>query len=605
MKSRNPAVRSVALALVDALGLALLLAFLEVLLHSGVRELVRPPLVEGGRTLGWLTLAYALAVFPLSLAVRSRAALAAVVVLGATVLQGGLLFYRAPAGTDRAGVLLPLAGLVAAVALLWLLHRLLKRSRVLLRTNRLLAAGAAALILISFAAPLPRPEAPGEWPPAPAGGTAGDSSPPNLLLITLDTVRADRLPSYGYRQSRTPNLDRLAREGVVFRRAVAQSSLTPVSHASILTGVYPIRHAVRTFGQSRVVSQIPLLSEILQRQGWLTGAIIASGALDARFGLSRGFDVYHLVRAPRKYPFMRAFRGLLPQVLSRAGLVKDRSLYRRCREITDDGLRWLDKYGSRPFFLWVHYFDAHDPYLPEVASRRPGRHPGTRWSDRFKMWFAYDSEIVGVDEQIGRLLDALSAKNSLDHTVVVAVSDHGEGLGDHSYLGHTRRLYQEQVHIPMIVRYPERLPPGSEVDSQVLSVDILPSLLELFEIEPPPLLDGRSFLPLIGTGRAPDRVAFSETLQPSDSTAKLLAVSDGRYKLIRSLSGETASVFDLQEDPGERHDIAAERPDLAVRLGELLDRYLKIDAPAGSRPEQGAITDEQKEELRALGYLED
>jgi len=606
VKGRNPAARSISSALVDALGLALVLASLEVLLHSSVRELVRPPVVEGVRTLGFLTLAYSVVVFPLSLAVRSRAALAAVVLLGAACLQGGLLFYRAPAGTDRVRALLPLAGLIAAAAAAVLIDQLLRRIRFRPPAGRILAICGAALVGVSLVLPRPRPEAPGEWPAPLPEGSAPGASRPNLLLITLDTVRADRLPSYGYRSSRTPNLDRLAREGVLFRRAVAQSSLTPPSHASILTGTYPIRHGVRTFGVCRVAPEVPILSEILRHEGWTTGAMIASGALDRRFGLARGFDVYHFVRVSKSYPFSRAFRGLLPQVLSRIGLVQDRNLYRRCREITDDGLRWLERYGDAPFFLWVHYFDAHDPYLPEAASRRRDRHPGTRWADRFKMGFAYDSEIIGVDEQIGRLIDALSDANKLDETVIVAVSDHGEGLGDHSYLGHTRRLYQEQVHIPLIIRYPERLAPGSEVNAQVLGVDIVPSLLELLGTEPPPGLDGRSFLPLIEAGgAAQDRIAYSETLQPADSTAKLLAVSDGRYKLIRSLAGETVLLFDLAEDPGEKQDLAAARPDLVARLEELIDRYLAIEAPAGPRPDEDGITEEQREELRALGYIED
>jgi arylsulfatase A-like enzyme len=589
----------------DAVGLAVVLAAADALLHADLGSLIDTP-SAAARSLSWLIIAYAAIVLAVALTARSRSTAAAVIASGTILAQGVFSLYRAPSGNTGIQLLLLIAVLVTAAAIAWLTHRLVGRSRIPLHAARFLAVCGGMLMVGCFLAPTSPPVPPGKWPDPPEAAHNGAEASTNLLLITLDTVRADHLPAYGYRKVRTPNLDQLARQGAVFRRALAQAPLTPVSHASILTGVYPIRHGVRSFDASQTLAQVPLLSEILREEGWLTGAIIASEALHPRYGLARGFDVYHFAPSPSTYPFESVFRALLPQVLSRVGLVHDRSLYRPGHEITDDAVRWLDTYGHTRFFLWVHYFDAHDPYLADTTGRRKDLHPGTGWLDRFRITFAYDSEIVGLDDQIGRLTEALRQRNLLDQTIVTILSDHGDGLGDHSYLGHTRRLYQEQLHIPLIIRCPKRIPAGSDVDLQVRSVDLLPSLLELLRIPVPDGIDGSSLIPLLDPNRsASDRVSFAETLAPSRSTDKLFAVSDGRYKLIRSLTGDAGWLFDLHEDPDERNNLKEERPTVFRRLEKQLDDYLRRSAAKASEAAPSDLDPSQRRRLQALGYLDE
>jgi arylsulfatase A-like enzyme len=268
-------------------------------------------------------------------------------------------------------------------------------------------------------------------------------------------------------------------------------------------------------------------------------------------------------------------------------------------------LRWLDAHVGHRFFLWVHYFDAHDPYLPEREDTSRERHPGTSWLDRFRSVYGYDSELIGVDRQLGRLVDALRARGDLDRTIVAVVSDHGEGLGDHSYLGHTLRLFQEQLHIPLLIHYPARLPAGLEVEAQVRSIDIAPTLLELLELPVPDDLDGETLLPLLGpTDTRSDRISIAETLVPPMPSAQLFAVSDGRYKLIRSLAGNRRWLYDLRADPREERDLEAEHPDVSRRLAALLDDYLETAATGQTQAPGPELDESQRRRLEALGYLE-
>jgi arylsulfatase A-like enzyme len=345
---------------------------------------------------------------------------------------------------------------------------------------------------------------------------------------------------------------------------------------------------------------VPLAAR-LKAAGYVTGAIVASSALDASYGLDWGFDVYHQVNPNHFYPFEGTKRAVAAWALNELQIVPNRNDYRPQELITEDGIRFIDEYGSRAFFLWIHYFDAHSPYRPKQTFMRKKYHPGKGFLDRFGIEYRYDGELVSVDAGIGRVIEALEQRGLLDRTIVVAVADHGEGLGEHSYVGHARRVYEEQLRIPLILRYPDRIPAGRRIESQVRGVDLTPTLLELLDISVPSGLDGESLLPLVeGRGDAPDRFSFSELIM-DDGRIHLLSASDGRYKLIRDHGGNL-ELFDLERDPGEQFDVADELSEIRDRLARRLDAYLAQEGGEASEVVSPRLDKNLRDQLRALGY---
>ena len=247
----------------------------------------------------------------------------------------------------------------------------------------------------------------------------------NLLLVTLDTTRADHLGCYGFEGASTPVLDGLANEGVLFERCVTSAPYTLPAHASILTGLLPLRHGVRVNGTQGLPAEVQTLAESLSNAGFDTGAVVSALVLDSRFGLNQGFDRYD-------DDLSAGGEARLLQYRETAG---DDTLRR--------AVRWLKERGNERFFLWTQFFDAHDPYEPpaEFAARFPGR--------------PYDGEIAFADECLGRLLEELRHQDRLDDTLVVVVGDHGESLGDHGETLHGHFVYLATTHVPFIVHHPK------------------------------------------------------------------------------------------------------------------------------------------------------
>ncbi|TFH23207.1 MAG: hypothetical protein E4H03_06710, partial [Myxococcales bacterium] len=303
---------------------------------------------------------------------------------------------------------------------------------------------------------------------------------PNVLLLTLDTLRADRLGVYGYRRVRTPNLDRLGTEGALVLNAVTQAATTPPSHASILTGLYPARHGIRGFESGlSLPADHPTLAELLGHAGYATGAVIASVPLRPGSGIERGYESYDFVMPPIDYAFYGFREAVAARVLKRLQIVTDRTGYRPGRTQSDLAIDWISRQGDRPWFLWVHYFDAHDPYAPPARHLMAGTHPGASVTDLLQRAYLYDSEVAYLDEQIGRLLSFLDDAAVLDDTIVTGISDHGEALGEHNYVGHSHKIYQEQVHGVFLMRYPAAIPSGTEISAQIRNIDYYPTILEL------------------------------------------------------------------------------------------------------------------------------
>ncbi len=394
-------------------------------------------------------------------------------------------------------------------------------------------------------------------------GCGRSSSPQNVLLVTWDTTRVDRLGCYGGPPDTTPHLDRLASESVVFRRAYAPVPLTLPSHTTLLTGMHPRSHGVMDNGLFRVPDFLPLWSELLQSEGYATAAFVASFVLDRQFGLSRGFDHYDDV-------------GGSP---SQSGKFIDE---RPADEVTESALAWLQAHASGPFSLWVHYYDPHFPHQPpaDLAAEFPQR--------------LYDAEIAAVDRAFGRLIQALKERGVFDQTLIIMTSDHGEGLGDHGEKAHGYLLYQSTMHVPLVLRAPG-LPPG-ECGATVGLVDVLPTTLELLGLPIPTSVDGRSLLPLLESDQDPAAV-FLESDLPRISLgfAPVAAVVQNGHKYIGAPHPE---LYDLSRDPSEQHNLLADAPERAGSLPSTLADYLATTPPPATRE----VSEDDRDRIAALGY---
>lgn len=403
----------------------------------------------------------------------------------------------------------------------------------------------AALLVLSCAPSPPRP------------------ARPNVLLITLDTVRADRIGAYGYAGAATPRLDALAKRGVRFASAMAAAPITAPSHASMLTGLNPPRHGVRDNGSFALAVSVPSVAEAFQRGGYRTGAFVSGFPLDRRFGMSRGFDVYddRLARGedPRRAPYVE----------------------RQAGPTTDRALAFLASNDGRPYFAWVHYFDAHAPYdAPEPYAARFASSP-------------YDGEIAYVDAHVGRVLDATSKSP----TVVLVTADHGESLGEHGESTHGVFVYDATLSVPFLLAGPGV---GSGLVSRLLArgVDVAPTLLDLAGMPALGDIDGRSLRDAANGRTQPEQPAYAESLfaERNLGWAPLYAWRTGRDKLILAPSLE---LYDLEADPGETNNRATAAPGQVDEMRGPL-----VAAGSASGPTRAAAASaEAGERLRALGYL--
>ncbi len=410
-------------------------------------------------------------------------------------------------------------------------------------------------------------------------GSKPSAPRPNLLLITMDTTRADHLGAYGDAAAATPNLDRLAREGVACDRAIAVAPLTLPSHVSMLTGLYPPRHGVRDNADFRLPESETTLAEHLKAQGYATGAVVGAYVLSGSLGLAQGFDKYDEPKPPKISRPMGAEVRFAP------------ILERKAKDVTDAALAVLEGLGSGPFFLWVHYYDPHAEYHPPEPF-------ATTFKDRL-----YDGEIAYMDQEIGRLLDALRSRGLLDRTLVAAVADHGESLGEHGEDTHGLFVYDATVRVPLILRFPGAIPAGPRYPGLVSAVDLAPTLLDLIGAPPMRGVHGKSAAAgLRGGQAAPRDPVYSEAIYPDRlyGWAPLFALRSADRKFIEAPEAE---LYDLDRDPGERENLAAawasETTDWRRRLQAAFQDFGKPDPGAES-----AMNAEQKAALESLGYLQ-
>lgn len=407
------------------------------------------------------------------------------------------------------------------------------------------------------------------------GFVAPEAGPPNVLLVTIDTLRADHLGAYGYDRIETPRIDGLAKRGALFRQAFSVVPLTLPSHASIMTGQWPPTHGARNNGQ-RLPAGPATLAEILKGRGYRTGAFVGAFPLDSRFGLDRGFEAYD-----DRYGSRNAQRDLT-------------FVERRADDVNEAALPWITARRGERFFAWVHYFDPHAPYEPP-----PPYGAGYRGRE-------YDGEIAYVDAALGRLIAGLEKSGLLDNTLIVLTADHGESLGEHGEATHGIFIYDSALHVPLVIVHPRIVPAGRTIGAPVALSDIAPTVLELLRIPVPAAMQGLSLVPLLRGGiAAPDkrftgRAIYQESLSGwlDRRWAPLRAVRTAEWKYI---DAPQAELYDLASDPKETKNVLADRPEEARRLSADLGR-LQATMPAGKASET-PMSEETRRKLRSLGYV--
>jgi arylsulfatase A-like enzyme/Tfp pilus assembly protein PilF len=395
----------------------------------------------------------------------------------------------------------------------------------------------------------------------------GDFSDYNLLLVTIDTLRADHLPAYGYTKIHTPNLDRLANESFVFEDAIAQVPMTLPSHTSILTGLLPPVHGIRDNAGFILDPKVNTLAEILKSKNYKTAAFISAFVLDSQFGLDQGFDLYS-----DNFSLIQA-------------QTDSSHLSRRAEETELEVDAWLKKNSDQKFFVWVHYYDPHDPYDPP---------------EPYKTEFAsslYDGEIAYTDHVFGKLYDLLDQLQLKEKTIVVMAGDHGEGLGEHKEQTHSLFIYNATQHVPLMIRLPKEKP--KRIKGIVSLVDVVPSVLEWLGIQPDQNLQGRSLIPMI-EGKDTSRVAYSESIFPElhYGFSPLRRVSTDQYEFIDAPNQE---LYDNVNDRSELKNLIKEKPEIADALHKKLDEILKSLQTDTKQTQK--MDPEAEEKLRALGYV--
>ncbi|GAB4108593.1 MAG: hypothetical protein Kow001_06470 [Acidobacteriota bacterium] len=406
--------------------------------------------------------------------------------------------------------------------------------------------------------------------PTQQGGEAPPPPPHDIVLVTIDTLRADYLGCYGRKTVHTPELDGLAARGVRFEHAIVQVPLTTPSHACILTGTYPQIHGVRDMGAFILDPKAPTLAEQLRAAGLRTAAFVGAAVLNRRYGLNRGFEVYNDDMAGQSE------EEKLPGVVAEV----------RAEVVVERALAWLQSLQPQErMFLWVHVYDPHFPYDPPEPFRGDD---------------LYGGEVEYTDTQIGRLLAGLKAAGRDRDSLVVVMSDHGESLGEHGEMTHGVFLYDSTMRVPMIMAGPG-IGEGQVIRQQVRSIDVTPTILDFLGLEPRPELSGISLLPLAREGQ-PVRThyAYMETLYPKTQMrwSELRGMRTDRWKLIVAPKPE---FYDLENDPSESENVLSRHPAEADRLQKQV--WVVDGPPEARRPIEYRPVDEQTlQELQSLGY---
>lgn len=403
----------------------------------------------------------------------------------------------------------------------------------------------------------------------------------NVLLISVDTLRADHLGCYGHASIHTPNIDRLAEEGATFLQCISAAPITLPSHASMMTGTYPFVHGVRDNLTFRLHDKNTTLAEVLKRSGYATAAVVGAAVMNRESNISQGFDVYHDMHdAPPKRPAVASGDRTSGHRAQRIG-----------GEVADVAIDWLRSNSAGKFFLFVHFFDPHKPYDPPPPFADKYSHP-------------YLGEVAYADAQVGRILATVRELGIDGRTLVVLTGDHGEGLNDHGEATHANFLYDSTLRVPLIFRSPGRIPPGVRVATQVRTIDLAPTMLSFVALEPDAAMHGANLLdsmvrPSIDLGLS----ALSETMSPrfNFGLSHLLSLRENGWKYIHAPRPE---LYDLANDPSESINVAEQHPRRANDLRSKLRTLLETTRAVVSGAEvQVSLSARNREALQSLGYV--
>jgi arylsulfatase A-like enzyme/thioredoxin-like negative regulator of GroEL len=411
---------------------------------------------------------------------------------------------------------------------------------------------------------------------------------PNIIFITMDTTRADRMGFLGCKKGLTPNLDMLARQGVVFEKTYSQAPLTPVSHATIFTGTYPQFHTVTDFGHP-LPALLPFVPEILHKSGYRTAAFIGSLILDPKAnmapGFDRGFDFFDAGFHPKRGPNESRYD----------------SVERRAGNVVGHAMRWIAKNQNpqKPFFIWIHLYDPHAPYDPPEPFDK-------RFTD------LYDGEVAYADASLGTLFSYMRQHGLYDRALITMMSDHGESLGAHGESMHGIFLYDETIRVPLLFKLPGELLAGRRVETRVRLVDVAPTLLSMLSLPLPPTFQGESLVPMM-KGKPPllgravqkpaaDLPAYAETDYPHRAFgwSSIRSMRTGKYLFVRAPRRE---LYDQTRDQDVEHNLAATSPAVTDTLQAQLDQFRDQTSSYHQKSDQPAVTPEQTENLSALGYV--
>ncbi|MFH2000337.1 MAG: sulfatase [Planctomycetota bacterium] len=420
---------------------------------------------------------------------------------------------------------------------------------------------------------------------------------PNILLITLDTTRADRLGCYGYDRGTSPNLDQLAAGSVLYTNALATASSTLPSHASVFTGKFTTSHGARRHpeGPLRLTAAIPgpehwnryrafglsmgetTLASILKRAGYETGAVVAGPWLKKVFGLSQGFDYFD-------DSGISSLNG------------------RIAKDVTASALKWLKSRSQAPFFLFLNYFDPHSPYAaPEGFASRflpADTHFEAGKPTAEELNALYDAEILYMDSYIGTLLDSLKSEGLYDETWIIVTADHGELMGEHSRFGHGDSLTQPEIRIPLFMKYAADEDAPCRVNTRVQTLDIMPTICEYLKVPVPKGTQGH----VLSNVRHPI-LAEAYPIEITSSEGHWRALFEQDFKLLWNSKGNHA-LYDLKSDPGENDNLAQRKPQQVQGMMERLDQYLAVlPKPVRQEKAEEMIDPETAESLQNLGYI--
>jgi len=398
------------------------------------------------------------------------------------------------------------------------------------------------------------------------------STPTNVVVITIDTLRADHVGCYGDTQIKTPNIDALAREGVRFERAYTPVPVTLPAHSALFTGTYPLRSGMHDFADNKLSPTQPTLASVLKDNGYATGAVIGSAVLDSRFGLNHGFDFYY-----DHFDFSRLQETNLDEMERPGDVVADRAI------------DWLDKNYQKKFFLWMHLYDPHYPY-------RPPSPYSEEYKDR-----PYDGEIAFADAQVGRLVRELKDKGVYANTLIVLTGDHGESLGEHGEKTHGFFIYNATLHIPVIIHLPGES--SAQTVSELVSLpDLMPTMLAFLKIDAPSDVQGHNLLPLI-TGKEKDeaRSLYAETFLPRlhFNWSELRGAETESYHFIDAPKPE---LYDLKRDPGETNNLYGDKKAVAEEMRHKLTTLIQQYGSGQELAQKTGLDPALMERLKSLGY---